>query len=195
MEKQTILITGTPCVGKTTVSRRLAAVLDGLYVNLTELAEKEKLTLKQDEKRKTTIINEIKMRRKLKGIIEKTEKPVVVIDGHYASAVTPKAVVTKVFVLRRNPVELRKLMEKNGFQGPKLWENLASEILDVCLVETLSVHETEKVCEMDITGQTIASVVSEILAVLQDQKECPVGSIDWLGMLEGQGALEEYLRT
>ena len=195
MDKQTILVTGTPCVGKTTISKCLAADLDALYVNLTKLAKQEKLALKRDQKRKTTIIDEARMRRKLKEIMRTTKKPIIVIDGHYASAVTPKNAVAKVFVLRRNPVELKKLMEENGFRGPKLWENLASEILDVCLVEALRTHEKEKVCEMDITGQKVADVVRNILAVLQDHKECTVGRIDWLGTLETQGILEEYLRT
>ena len=195
MDRQTILVTGTPCVGKTTVAKRLATDLDALYVNLTELAEKENLTLSWDKKRKTTIINEPKMRKKLREIIGTTQKRAVIIDGHYASAVTPKTVVTKVFVLRRNPVELKQLMEKRGFKEQKLWENLASEILDVCLVEALRAYEKEKVCELNITGQTIETVVRDILAILQGRKNCCVGHIDWLGLLEEKGILEGYLRT
>jgi adenylate kinase len=195
MNKQTILITGTPCVGKTTVSRKLATELDALYINLTELAEKENLTLGKDEKRKTTIIDEAKMRRKLAQTIEKTEKQTIVVDGHYAAAVVPKRLVTRVFVLRRDPVELRKFMEKCGFQDQKLWENLASEILDVCLVEALREQETEKVCELDVTGKTTENIVTDALAVLKGQKKCRVGIVDWLGMLETQGILDEYLRV
>jgi adenylate kinase len=195
MSNQVILITGTPCVGKTTVAHQLSKELDALYVNLTELATKENLTMGKDEKRKNIIINEYKMRRKMREIIEKTEKSNVVIDGHYAAAVVPKSHVTRIFVLRRNPVELREFMEKCGFQGPKLWENLASEILDVCLVEALREHEKEKVCELDVTGKTVENVVTEILAVLDSRKKCRVGCVDWLGMLETQGVLDEYLKV
>jgi len=191
---QVILVTGTPCIGKTTVSKRLATDLDALYVNLTELAEKENLTAGQDEKRKTAIINETKMRQKIREIIRTTGKPAVLIDGHYASSVTPRAVVTKVFVLRRNPVELKQMMENRGFKGQKLWENLASEILDVCLVEALRAYKKEKVCELNVTGQTIETVVKDVLAILQGRKNCCVGQIDWLGLLEEKGVLEGYLR-
>ena len=194
MEKQTILVTGTPCVGKTTVSLRLAKELDALYINLTELAEKENLTLGEDEKRKTTIVNETKMRRKLKQIIQK-ETGNIVVDGHYAAAVVPKSLVTRVFVLRRNPLELRKFMENCGFQGPKLWENLAAEILDVCLVEALREQENDKVCELDVTGKPTENVVTDVIAVLKGQKKCRVGGVDWLGILETQGVLGEYLRV
>jgi adenylate kinase len=195
MSKQVILITGTPCVGKTTTARQLTKELDALCINLTELAEKENLTMGKDEKRKTIIINEDKMRKKIREILDKTEKNSVIIDGHYAAAVVPKSHVTRIFVLRRNPVELREFMEKCGFQGPKLWENLASEILDVCLVEALREHEKEKVCELDVTGRTVKSVVTEILAVLDSRKKCHVGCVDWLGMLETQGLLDEYLKV
>jgi adenylate kinase len=194
MSKQVILITGTPCVGKTTVAHQLSKELDALYVNLTELATKENLALGQDKKRKTTVINEDKMRKKIRETIDITEKSNIIIDGHYAAAVVPKSHVTRIFVLRRNPVELRTFMEKCGFQGPKLWENLASEILDVCLVEALSEHEKEKVCELDVTGKTVENVVAEILAVLDSRKKCRVGCVDWLGVLETQGVLDEYLK-
>jgi adenylate kinase len=195
MSKQVILITGTPCVGKTTVAHQLSKELNALYVNLTELAEKENLTIGKDEKRKTVIINEDKMRKKLREIIAKTEKNNVIIDGHYTAAVVPKSHVTHIFVLRRNPVELREFMEKCGFQGLKLWENLASEILDVCLIEALRMHEKEKLCELDVTGRTVESVVTEILAVLDSRKKCHVGCVDWLGMFETQGLLDEYLKV
>lgn len=194
MSKQVILITGTPCVGKTTIARQLSKELNALYVNLTEFAEKENLAIGKDEKRKTIIINEDKMRKKTREILDKTEKSNIIIDGHYAAAVVPKSRVTRIFVLRRNPVELRDFMEKCGFQGPKLWENLASEILDVCLVEALRMHEKEKICELDVTGKTAENVVAEILAVLASRKKCRVGCVDWLGMLETQGVLDEYLK-
>ena len=195
MSKRVILVTGTPCVGKTTIARQLSKKLDALYISLTELAEKENLTLGQDKERKTMIIDENKMRKKIRETIDTAEKSNIIIDSHYAAAVVPKSHATHIFVLRRNPVELREFMEKCGFQGPKLWENLAAEILDVCLVEALREHEKEKVCELDVTGKTVESVVAEILAVLDSRKKCRVGCVDWLGMLETQGVLDEYLKV
>ena len=194
MHKRVIVITGTPCVGKTTIARHLAPQLDALYVNLTELAKKENLIQGEDAERKTTIINENRMRTRLKEIIDQTEKTNVVVDGHYAAAVVPETHVTRIFVLRRNPVELREFMEKSCFLGAKLWENLASEILDVCLVEALREHETAKICELDVTDKTVEKVVAEIMEILNGRKKCRVGCVDWLGMLETQGILNEYLK-
>jgi adenylate kinase len=192
--KQVILITGTPCVGKTTVAKQLTTKLDALYINLTDLASKHNLTIGEDKQRKTTIIDEEKMRRKIRETIDTTEKSTIIIDGHYAAAVVPKRYVTRIFVLRRNPIELRKSMETYGFSEPKLWENIAAEILDVCLVEALREHNKEKVCELDITGKTTEKTSREIIAIMDNREKCPANRVDWLGMLEKQGLVSEYLK-
>jgi adenylate kinase len=190
--KRVILITGTPAVGKTTLATKLADKLNAQYVNLTELAEKEHLTLEEDKQRNTTIIDEIKMSRKLKTIITKTENDII-IDGHYAAAVTPKTLVTHVFVLRRNPMELRELMRKRGYSEPKKNENLSAEILDVCLVEAIRIQKG-KVCELDVTSKTVEDTIERVLAVLEGKRQCSVGSVDWLGMLEREGKIDQYLK-
>jgi adenylate kinase len=194
MSKLVILITGTPCVGKTMVAKRLTAELDALYINLTDLAKKHNLTISEDKERKTTIIDEEKMRRKIRETIDTTEKSTIIVDGHYAAAVVPKSYVTRIFILRRNPVELRRFMEKCGFSGAKLWENLASEILDVCLVEALREHKKEKVCELDVTGKTAEKISREIIVIIDTREKCLAGCVDWLGMLEKQGLVGEYLK-
>ena len=195
MNKRVILITGTPCTGKTTVAKKLTAKLDALYINLTELAKTHSLTIGEDKKRNTTIIDEEKMRKKIAETIDETEKTTIIVDGHYAAAVVPKRYVTRIFVLRRNPIELREFMEKRGFSDAKLRENLASEILDVCLIEALQEHEKENVCELDITGKTVDAVVNEVLAVLNENKPCSVGHVDWLSLLEKDGLVDEYLKA
>ena len=194
MFRRVILVTGTPCVGKTSVARLLASKLDALYVNLTELAVYENLISGKDEERDSIIIDENRMRHKIREIIGGCDQNDIVIDGHYAVSVVPKKFVTYVFVLRRDPVELRKFMEQCGFSGRKLWENLASEILDVCLVDALNVHGKGKVCELDVTGKSVEEVISEILDVLGRHKECHVGIVDWLGKLESEGLLGEFLK-
>jgi adenylate kinase len=194
MRKRVILITGTPCVGKTTVAQYLATELDALYINLTDLANKHNLIIGEDKERKTTIIDEEKMRRKITEVISTAEKFTIIVDGHYAAAVVPKRHVTHIFVLRRNPIELRKFMEKCGFQGRKLWENIASEILDVCLVEALREYMKKKVCELDVTGKAAENVSHQIIAIIDKRKNCTAGCVDWLGMLEKEGLSDEYLK-
>ena len=194
MAKRVILITGTPCVGKTTVARQLARQLEAIYVNLTDLAIKDNLIVGEDKDRHTIIVNEAKMRVKLSEMVEAANKADVIVDGHYAAAVMAKEKVDYVFVFRRNPIQLCEFMRKCGFKDQKLWENLASEILDVCLVEALREQEAAKVCELDVTDKSSEHVLRDVLAVLENRRECGVGGIDWIGALEKEGKLEEYLK-
>jgi adenylate kinase len=194
MLKRVILVTGTPCVGKTSVAHLLVSRLDAFYVNLTELALGENLILSRDRERNSIIVDEVRIERKIHEIIEKCDKGTIIIDGHYAVSVVPKEHVTHVFVLRRNPAELRRFMRRCGFSGHKLWENLASEILDVCLVDALDAFGEEKVCELDATGSRVEDVVEEVVAVLNNNRKCCVGVVDWLGKLESEGVLEEFLK-
>ncbi len=194
MSNRIILVTGTPCVGKTSVATLLASRLDGLYVNLTELAMRENLVLEKDGLRGSMIVDEVKMRRKIVEIIKNCVKDDIVVDGHYAASVVPEKLVSRVFVLRRDPAELRGFMEKAGFCGNKLWENLAAEILDVCLVDALNAYGEDKVCELNVSGRSVEDVVAEILDVLKGSVKCRVGVVDWLGKLESEGLIDEFLK-
>jgi adenylate kinase len=189
-----ILITGTPCTGKTTTSKQLVQKLSADYINLTDFAKTYKLTLGEDLERQTTIIDEEAMQQKLQETIAASNNVNIIIDGHYAAAVTPTNLVFKVFVLRRNPKELKAFMQKTGFKEAKMRENLSAEILDSCLIEAMQTQQG-KVCELDITGKTVDENVTEILEVLNKNKKCSVGVVDWLGLLEREGTLDEYLKA
>jgi len=192
--KRVILITGTPCVGKTSTAKQLAAKLDAQYINLTDFAKTYNLTIGEDTERQTTIIDEEAMQQKLKETIEASTCANIIIDGHYAAAVTPNRQVTNVFVLRRNPKELKVFMHKCGFSEAKLFENLSAEIIDSCLVEAMQT-QSGKVCELDVTGKTVDENVAEILDILNKRKKCYAGIVDWLGMLESEGLTDQYLKT
>lgn len=194
MKKQVFLITGTPSVGKTSIALALTEKIDSLYLNLSCLALSFDLSIGFDKERKTTIINEKKMREKIQELIDSTSKTTILVDGHYAASVVPKEKVTKAFVFRRNPIELKKLMKKRKFEGNKLWENLESEILDVCLIETLYELEENKVCELDISGKTTEDVIHLMISIINNHKQCSIGKVDWLDMLEKNGLLDEYLK-
>jgi adenylate kinase len=192
--KHVILITGTPCTGKTTTARQLATKLGAEYINLTDFAKTYSLTVCEDEERQTTIINEVAMQQKLRETIKASTNGNIIIDGHYAAAVTPTDQVTNVFVLRRNPKELKEFMQKCGFNDAKLYENLSAEILDSCLIEAIQ-SQQGKICELDVTGKTVEENVAEILEVLDRGKKCGVGIVDWLGLLEREELTDQFLKV
>ena len=186
---------GTPCVGKTSVSRQLTEELDAVHIDLGELVAKEKLAVGVDKKRGSLIADRAMLARRVREMIKLHGKSHdVIVDGHYATDVVPPRDVTRVFVLRRHPAELRQLMEKRGFKGCKLWENLAAEILDVCLYDAVQAVGLDRVCEIDVTGKGSEEVARNIVLVLDSRKKCSVEFVDWLGLLEREGQLGEYLR-
>jgi adenylate kinase len=193
--KKVILIIGSPCVGKTTVSKQLANKLNALHIDLNELAIKEKLTVGTDNERDTLIADDAKLSRRVHQIIrQKGQVQNIIIDGHYATDVVPIEKITKVFVLRRNPKELEKLMRKRGYKGRKIGENLAAEILDICLDDALKSVSVGKVCEIDVTGKGTAEVANEVVSILNNSKPCTVGIVDWLGKLEQEKSLDAFLK-
>jgi len=188
-----ILLTGTPCVGKTTTAKVLAEKLDAVCINLTEYTKTQGLILEEDKERQTIVVDEQAMRKSLGESIS-VAKTDMIIDGHYAAAVTPSEVVSQIFVLRRNPIELKEQMQNCGFSEAKIVENLSAEILDSCLIEALQHQHQDKVCELDVSGQTTETIVEDMLKVLNHTKKCHSGFVDWLGMLEGLGLTDKYLR-
>ena len=106
----------------------------------------------------------------------------------------PQKLVSFVFVLRRSPIELKQFLIKRKYDDNKLYENLASEILDVCLTDALQFQSCEKICEIDVTKRDSENCLKEILKIIYGKKTCSFGSIDWLGMLEKDNLLKDYLK-
>ena len=191
--KTVILVTGTPGVGKTTVSTKLAAKLGANYISINELVKTENLVISEDKRRKTLIADTTKVSKRLEQILAKSEKTTI-IEGHYAVEVVPKNVITIVFVLRRNPYELKKTLEQRGYSENKVNENVTAEILDVCLWDVVSTCEIKKVCEIDTSFKSPETVMAEMILSLEKRKRCKVGIVDWLNKLENEGQLETFLK-
>ncbi len=182
-------------MGKTSVSKRLASELNGFHVDLGELVTREELTSGVDEKRGTLIADRTRLSKRVQQIItQEGQDQDIIIDGHYATDVVPARFITRVFVLRRHPDELKKLMETRGFKEQKIWENLGAEILDVCLYDAVKAVGVSKVCELDITSKTIKAVVADMTAILNENNPCTVGAVDWLGKLEQEKRLDQFLK-
>jgi adenylate kinase len=190
--RKAILVTGTPGVGKTTVSQKLASKLDAVYISITDFVKNKKLITGRDENRQTLIADMEQVTKQLQELLDKSEGSII-IEGHYVVDVVSKKNVNTAFVLRRDPRELKRILEKRGYIEKKLWENLTAEILDVCLWDALSACGDDKVCEIDVTGRSVESVVEEITLVLEKTIECRFGIVDWLGKLENERQLEEFL--
>ncbi len=188
------MITGTPGVGKSSISKLLASKIDAQVISISELVKKEKLYCGIDKKRDTLIADMKKISRRIRNLISNfSESQNIIIEGHFATDIVPPEKVSLVFVLRKDPEELRKILEKRFYKERKIKENLAAEILDVCLYDAVKRCGVDKVCEIDTTSKSLKEIVQEMIEVLNGVKECKVGIVDWLSKIESEGKLEEYL--
>ncbi len=191
-KSKVIIITGTPGVGKSSVSNLLASRTDSILVSISDLVKNENLYSGTDRRRDSLIADMDKLSKRIAEIVSQANRQVIA-EGHYAVDVVPPEQVKIVFVLRRDPYELRTIYEQREYKKEKILENLAAEVLDVCLYDAIKRYGVDKVCEIDTTGKKPEDVVEEIINILDKKKNCRVGLVDWLGKLEYDGKLEEYL--
>ena len=185
-----LVVTGTPGVGKTRISKVLAERLEGLYISLTDIVKRENLRLYVDSERDTVVADLRALSDRVSEIISESSCDVIV-DGHYASEVVSSEMVSYAFVLRVEPDKLRHRLRERGYSEGKILENLASEVLDVCLVDAVACYGVEKVDEIEVTYKDVDEIIEEILAVLNGRTKAKSGKVDWLGKLEEEDRLSE----
>ena len=193
MTAKLVVITGTPGVGKSTIGRLLAERVGAQYVDLGRLVRDRGLYIGVDEEDGSLIVDLKLLAEEVSRLVDSTDGWVV-LEGHYAHQVVPKNAVYLIFVLRKNPHQLREELRSRGYREGKISENLEAEILDVCLWEAVELHGREKVYEVDVSDRNPEEVVEELLNAIKAGAGGRVGIVDWLGMLEREGRLHEYFR-
>ena len=61
------------------------------------------------------------------------------------------------------------------------------------MIDAINRCGVNKVCEININGKDVNSIVEEILEYLHGVKKCEIGIVDWLSELEKENKLDEYL--
>ena len=75
--KQSIFISGTPCVGKTTISEVLADKLNCKLVKINDLAIENDFVLGIDDEKGYKIIDVAKLDKKVNQIIDETDELII----------------------------------------------------------------------------------------------------------------------
>ena len=171
-----IALTGTPGIGKTSVSK----ILEKTYcvIDLNKIATDKNFIIGIDKDRDSKIVDI----EKLNDFINKSnnKKEIVFIEGHISHLLKS---IDKVIILRCNPNELRKRLSQKGWKKEKIKENIEAEILDIILCETVDIHPNKKIFEIDTTNKSIIDVALLIKEIIQsgfrDVKSYNIGNIDW----------------
>ena len=164
-----IVITGTPGVGKTTVSKILAERLGCEYVSVKDFAIERGIGERVGDE------IEIDVDELADAMSREFEGKDVVIDGHLSHHVPADTVI----VLRAHPKLVAERLKKRGYPKEKLAENVEAELIDVILVE--AIEENENVIEVDTTGKSPDEVADEIIGLLERGVKKRVGIVDWSG--------------
>ena len=135
---KTIIVTGTPGTGKTTLSKKLARKLKYCYLDVNSIISKYNLSEGYDRKRKSKIIDVSKLNKKLifeiMDIKENNKHSGIIIDSHLSHYLPGKysdfCIVTKCDI-----GQLNKRLKRKDFHQSKIKENIEAEIFDVCLNE------------------------------------------------------------
>lgn len=158
-------ITGTPGTGKSSAADELAR-RGYPVVRLVDTVQP--YTLSRDEERDTRIIDEERWAREftpVEGFVE----------GHLAHLLP----CDRVVVLRCRPDLLLGRLRSRGYGEAKCRENAEAEALDVCLIETLELHEPGHVLEIDATETPAAGVADLIEGFFLGRVAPSHGRIDW----------------
>ena len=162
-----IALTGTPGVGKSTVAEILRRRGYNVF-SANELAEKFKCVIGEEEGSK--VVDTEKLAKEIRSL-----KGLIIIEGHLSHLLNPDLVI----VLRCNPIELKKRLEKKGWNTEKILENVEAEIVDVILIEALD--NAKKVYEIDATNLSPKEVADAIEDILKGHGEkFRPGKVDWI---------------
>ncbi|MBU4245685.1 MAG: adenylate kinase family protein [Nanoarchaeota archaeon] len=166
-----IALSGTPGTGKTTVAKILARNLNYSLLSLNEFAKSHKLTLGNDKKRNSVIVDVSALKKEVAQM-----EGNIILEGHLAHFCDADIYI----ILRTNPKELRKRMKTRVWSEEKIRENVEAEIMNICLDEAVELHG-KAVFEVDTakkSAEEVAKIIEEIIAGKKREKYAP-GKIDW----------------
>jgi adenylate kinase len=192
-----LIVSGTPGTGKTTVSQNLLNNFKAKVISLNELAISEKLIINYDIERETSVINEKKLVRYVKKLIEsynKLDLEYLIIESHF-SDIVPGQYIDYVIILRCDPDELCIRLKERGYKNEKIRENVQSEILGNSANYFLNKQLNKPILEIDTTNNSvdvITKTITKILTGKVDVNEFIIGKIDWLEKLSQEDRLDLF---
>jgi len=188
-----LLVTGTPGTGKTTISRRLARLLNADYLDPTTRLTCEGLNYTYDENRGTRIVSLPRLRSSLNSFARGAARGLV-LDSHVCLEIGPSPRLVRAIVLRCNPAVLERRLRQKHWSERKTRENVLAEILDICLWDSVKNYGWERTSEIDTTNKRPAEVVQLAIRALRERKIQKQPKVSWLSTLKRRGILEQYLR-
>ncbi|CAH2241079.1 adenylate kinase isoenzyme 6 homolog [Pararge aegeria] len=163
-----ILITGTPGVGKSTISKLLSERIKYPWREVSKLAEEYSCLDEYDPEYQCPFLNEDKLLDIMEGMMAKGGN---IVDYH-GCEFFPERWFDGVFVIRANNTTLYDRLSARGYTGKKLEDNIQCEIFETLLEEAQSSYKPEIVQELqNNTEEQLHSNVEGIVQWIERWKE------------------------
>ncbi len=176
-----LVITGSPGVGKHTAARSIAGMLDLEVLDLSEIAEGV-----FEQASGTRDVDTDALKKRLGPMLG--ERSLVV--GHLAPYVLAKSQVKRLAVLRKNPYKLAAVYKKRGYARRKAMENAGAEILGIIAHDAAKKIGAAKTVQIDTTAKSARAVALQTAEALAGKKGGD--AVDWLSLVSQKNDLAEF---
>lgn len=178
-----IVISGTPGVGKHTVSMDLSRLLNGFPIlDINKVILSENLFDTSQAKNEVDIKKTFDL---LNSLLLTKEYYNVILVGHLAPYVIDPLLIDFAVILRRNPFELKKVYERRLYSEKKINDNLISEILGLVSYDFLEKFDISNISELEVTENVMPSIYAEKIIDMYNNKNLrQFGMIDWFPLIQ-----------
>jgi adenylate kinase len=163
---QALIISGSPGTGKTSLAKYLFDIFKIPYISLGDYAIQNNLIIEEDEERDTKVIDENGLIGSIILELEKSSSELMTIEGHYAD-IMPDERIKYAVLLRTNPFELEKRLQKRNYSTNKINENVQAEILSDCGSYLSEKQLDGKILEYDTSEMKIEEIANELARLLK----------------------------
>jgi adenylate kinase len=169
-----VVLTGSPCSGKTTLAKKLSEKLRHPLVHLSDFVKEKKIFSGYDRKRKARVVDVKELRKKLNQEYGKAKN--IILEGHLLCEFPLRA--DFVFVIRCHPDALISRMKKRGYPKTKIEENVLAELLDYSFVRAKENYKKAKIFEINSTERSADKNVALILDIIKGKRKRG-DKVDW----------------
>ena len=154
-----ILLTGVPGIGKTSLALAWCEQSDWAYLSLNDLVKTEGLYTGVDERDGAKVVELGKLEAAANEWLAAVHSPAI-IEGHLGCDIRLK--VDRVLVLRLHPDEVELRLRARLYNAYQLEENKMAELLDYCTIHSIKHYGSRRVYELDLTGCSLQQSVSAL---------------------------------
>jgi len=174
-----LVITGTPGVGKHTTAEILAEYARASVLDLGLQAKKHGIIEAGGS------VNTDRLRDIMSGMHGDS-----IIVGHLAPYVLERSQVRAALILRKSPYELAQVYLDRGYSKPKAQENLQSEILGITAYDAAKSFGADRTVQIDATAKSVPEMARQ--ASMAAEYKIQSDHVDWLSLVAEKGDIMRY---